>query len=76
MYGVDINILTKKRKTALFHAASNGRKEAVSVLLDLGADYTLRDRHGRTALEVARTKEIKELIQEYMDALDVKEPDV
>jgi ankyrin repeat protein len=35
-------------------AARNGRRESVRRLLTLGADPALRDRHGRTPLELCR----------------------
>ncbi|HRD89903.1 MAG TPA: ankyrin repeat domain-containing protein, partial [Accumulibacter sp.] len=42
------------RTTALLHAANRGDAEMVSVLLAHGADRTLVDRYGRTALDFAR----------------------
>ncbi len=42
-------------RTALFAAAEGGRDKVVKHLLIRGADPTIRDAAGRTALEVART---------------------
>jgi hypothetical protein len=39
---------------ALVHAASNGCEACITVLLDAGADVNGRDRHGDTALAMAR----------------------
>ena len=41
--------------SALHYAAAVGNEHGVTVLLDAGADVTLRDGYGRTALEYAQT---------------------
>jgi len=40
-------------KTPLIHAASNGHTAAVKWLLEKGADWTLKDKDGKTAIDVA-----------------------
>lgn len=50
--------------TALHLAASIGRTDVVSLLLEQdGIDDTLRDSHGRTCKEVARGKEVQKAIR-------------
>ena len=50
--------------TALHLAASLGRTEIISLLLDqLGIDDTLRDSQGRTCKDVAKGKETIQLLQ-------------
>lgn len=54
----------ESKTTALHLAASLGRTDVVSLLLDQeGIDDTLRDANGHTALEVARSKEVQTVIQ-------------
>jgi hypothetical protein len=55
--GADINAATELRgsegTTALMWAAMYGRTEVCKVLLELGADTTLREKGGKTAIELA-----------------------
>ncbi|WP_052351844.1 ankyrin repeat domain-containing protein [Deinococcus pimensis] len=53
--GVDVNgQVGRARQTALMTAAGRGRTDVVTYLLSVGADPTLRDADGRTALDHAR----------------------
>ena len=49
-------------RTALWLAASGGHLEMVNVLLDAGADTTLRDKDGTAPTDVAKGK-VKATIQ-------------
>src|SRR5262245_58731194 len=51
--GADVNGLTFRGRTALFHAATAGwgPEDSVKILLEYGADVNVRDDDGRTALE-------------------------
>jgi len=52
--GADVDARTRDEgRTALHLAAAMGKAEAAAALLDLGADRTVRDGKGRTALEAA-----------------------
>jgi len=51
--GMDVNKATLYGLTPLMCAAAWGQEVTCELLLDLGADATLRDRHGRTALSFA-----------------------
>lgn len=46
----------------LMMAASEGDRPKIEELLKAGADYTVKDREGRTALDKAANEEIRELI--------------
>ena len=50
---MDVNKQTLYGFTPLMLAACWGREDCAALLLDLGADPTACDRHGRTALEMA-----------------------
>ncbi|KAK3322920.1 hypothetical protein B0H66DRAFT_515641 [Apodospora peruviana] len=55
MTGLAIDLQdTKAGMTALHRAAAGGHLRAVIALLDAGADVTLKDSHGKTALVMAR----------------------
>ncbi len=52
-------------RTALHYAVANGHVEAVKVLLELGANPNLINSHGQTPLDLAKTDELKHLLQSY-----------
>ena len=51
-----------QRKTALHWASQRGHANCASILLDAGADHTLGDAEGKTALDYAND-EIRELFR-------------
>jgi ankyrin repeat protein len=54
-------------ETALMWAVRKGNIDAVSMLLDLGADISLSNCDGETALELANDKpEIKNLLENHL----------
>ena len=55
----DINARDAKGRTPLFYAAAAGPKDAVQLLLERGADKTVKDNTGRGVLEVAITADDK-----------------
>ena len=55
-YGVDLNVKSKRGRTALHRAAVEGDATVVSELLNAGADATLRDDHNATARDDASRK--------------------
>ena len=71
--GIDVNVRNKKDgSTALVIAVRNGYLKAVKVLLELGADQSIRDADGKNALEYAR--EAKNQIQ--IDLLEGREVEI
>src|SRR5262245_44211596 len=53
--GVDVNCRTESGGTALMYAGSEGRLEAVKLLLDAGADPSILDNGGLTVFGWAAT---------------------
>ena len=52
--GADVNAVTDSQETPLHYAAWSGHASVCTTLLALGADPAAKDKHGRTALDVAR----------------------
>ena len=50
---VDVNAVNGERRTALMLAAQKGHTDIVCALLSAGADRTLADQYGNTALDCA-----------------------
>ncbi|KAL0631667.1 hypothetical protein Q9L58_009479 [Maublancomyces gigas] len=69
--GVDINFYAatgaKYRRTALFHAIESRKKSLVQLLLDNGADFTMRDESGFTALHVAAQYDSDDIARLLLD---------
>ena len=70
----DVNVLSSFQYTPLMEAALSGidSEGKVRLLLDHGADRDLKDRNGRTALDIARDKPKPAVI----DMLENYRPDV
>ena len=64
--GINANYVNKYGRTALMSAARNGHTDTVKLLIDHGADVNHADNDGTTALDVVRTDEIKQIIQDYI----------
>jgi hypothetical protein len=64
-HGTDVNAIRqdKKNATALIFAARKGNPEIVRLLLAEGADPNLTNDEGKTALDIARDPEVKELLR-------------
>lgn len=54
------------RITPLMRAATLGDTEMVQILLEAGADPTLSDINGKTALDFATKPEIRQILAEYL----------
>lgn len=57
--GADVNSLTDSGENALFGCVRWGRGEVVKLLIDKGANTTMKNKKGMTPLDVAREKEAK-----------------
>lgn len=53
-YHAPVNGTGPKGRTALHYAAAAGFQEVIKILLEHGADYTIRDEQGQTPLQLAR----------------------
>ncbi|MBE6417237.1 MAG: LysM peptidoglycan-binding domain-containing protein [Akkermansiaceae bacterium] len=61
---VDINEKTANSgRTALFFAAVKGYTECLQILLAAGADVAVKDKEGKTAIDVAANDECRKLLQ-------------
>lgn len=61
-HGADVNARSDKGLTGLHIAAKTGFVKGVEILLESGANTTLTDKDGRTALEITRNKKIAKLL--------------
>lgn len=64
----DVNAKTVQDETALYFAAMGGKKAAVAVLLEKGADTKIKTKLGMTAVSIAKAlgkKDIAELITKF-----------
>ena len=61
--GADLNIQDNDGWTALHYCARANRPEIAKMLIDAGADKTIPNNNGKLPYEVAKTKELKELLK-------------
>ena len=62
----DVNFLDEEGKTPLHHASEGGRSRAIPILLQKGADITIREfKNGKTPLDLAPSDNIRQLIIVY-----------
>jgi len=59
----DVDLSSKGGDTPLMHAAENGRTENIKLLIEGGADWGLKNKFGKTAMDLARTAEVRELLK-------------
>lgn len=67
LFGVDVNVISKEGQTALMLAVSQDDAKACQLLLDAGADKTIVDSMGMTAIDYGNlfgSPEIKALLAE------------
>lgn len=71
-HGADVNGLDRQGKgeTPLHYAASNGLFASVKLLVDAGADLSIRNIHGQTALDYAEDQGDEE-IADYLRAVEL-----
>ena len=58
----DVNARDVQGETALMMAAAMGHAKVVHLLIDAGADVSVKDENGKTAFDLAKTDEIKALL--------------
>lgn len=58
---VELNLQDANGDTALMHAVSNNRLELVDLLLNNGADHSIQNEDGNTALDLATTQGKKDI---------------
>ena len=59
---VNLEIKTYGWYTALYIAALNGHLDILKLLIEKGADVNTKDNKGKSALDVAKTPEVKALL--------------
>jgi ankyrin repeat protein len=64
---VDVNAQTREGITALMRAAQKGSLSAIKALLRLGADPSLTDQQGQSALDYAKTYKQREVIRFFLN---------
>ena len=61
--GANINAQTDDGATPLMYAVHDNRIDIVKLLLEKGADKNIKDKQGKTAYDLAKTEEMKELLK-------------
>ena len=70
--GLDINALDVSGSTVLHRACDNRKTQDVILsLLELGADVTIKDNHGKTPLQVAVTRQDPNIVHQLLSFLPV-----
>lgn len=60
-----MNAIDEDRKSALHHAAENGKAKVIPILVQNGASVTIKDNQKRSPIESAQNDHIRELIIIY-----------
>ena len=61
--GTDLNSLAGNDNTPLHMAANRGQLESTKILIQYGADKTIRNTQGETALDIAKKKGFKDIVK-------------
>lgn len=59
---INLNIQTREGETPVIVAASRGHIDVVRILVESGADLSIADKHGTTALIAASTPDIRDFL--------------
>jgi ankyrin repeat protein len=65
--GIDIHAHNKNSMNALMMASSMSFPSVVERLLELHADYELKNKDGKTAMQLSKSREVRNLIQDVID---------
>lgn len=74
--GANVNEKNKHGWTPLYLAIVNGNIEIIKTLLDYGANANEKTSDGWAPLMLTKDKEIIELLTNYNDVMEIKEPDI
>ncbi|KAK6353423.1 hypothetical protein TWF696_005388 [Orbilia brochopaga] len=58
----NINELDSFGRSVLFYACATGNPDIVSIILNAGVDLTIRDKHGRLAIDVALDQSCRQMV--------------
>ena len=76
---LNVNIQDRGYGTALHYASMYGYLDILQELLKYpDCNYSIKDRYGKTALDVAKNEEVRKCIQKHIDdfdCLDIKQPE-
>ena len=61
--GADIDLTVSNGDTALIVGAREGSESTVAKLISLGADVNAKNKSGKTAMSIARTKQIANMLK-------------
>ncbi|CAF4534237.1 unnamed protein product [Rotaria sp. Silwood2] len=67
---VNIKLLKDSESTPLHSAVFHGHVSTVDLLLNYGADVNIKNKYGSTAINDAKTDEIRQILKRYRDNLD------
>ena len=60
--GADVNINDREGNTALIYAAEKNLSGNVKILLDYGADKSIKNIDGKSAVDAAHSEDVKRLL--------------
>jgi len=75
-YGANLNLQNIIGDTPLHRATWRDQPDSVKLLLDSGADFTIRNKQGKKALELARSSSVGALLQQKEMNLTVHDHEI
>uniref|UniRef100_A0A7S1UHW6 Uncharacterized protein n=1 Tax=Phaeomonas parva TaxID=124430 RepID=A0A7S1UHW6_9STRA len=69
----EINLQDKHGRTALMHASLESKKRCVELLLEHGADSRIRDERGLTAVDIAGSQALYQVLRQQELLFDLRE---
>ena len=74
--GYNVNQIDNDGWTPLHYAASNRFEDIIKVLIDYGADRTIKDIWGNTPIDLTKYHRSLPILENYYPSYDIKEPDI